>query len=577
MGGNILSKLKRKPSLLEPKIFCRSLEQTIRCWRLAKLLILFLSSWLAVTIFINSNVPTVAQEQVSSNPALIYTYVRFDGRKLFPVAAMAAKNSSGASGSLLPMNMRVKRYQRQLQKIVSQGFGSLTVTYRNSAGQTAIVASDRLRSQSWQIGNVTKLDAQIHGLSIPVLAEQWSNIIHSALIQAQQERQPQYIRRQLFLSGGIVLAMMLLCSLFVIWQKRLKSEWENLQLQKDSLITQEENFNLSQINASSQTELINVMEQKTIWERQKNLNVLKRGLLQIGHVIVWLVGLTYILGLFPYTRQLQGWLFTKWELVGIILGTYAAIRISAVVIDRILQGLLEKDRETNILSKRRKLRLTTFLHVIGGIINYALVLIGVFLVLAHLRIPIAPLLAGAGIVGFAISFGSQNLIRDIINGSLIVLEDQYAIGDVITAGEAAGFVEDMNLRMTQLRGAGGRLTTIPNSSISIVHNLTKDWSRFEFSIRLPHDVDIERAMKIIEQVAQQMQSDREWQEQIIDPVNVLGVNDISETGVEIILWLKTQPLQQFVVGREFRRRLKLALDREGIAIGIPRYLLGLEN
>jgi len=453
----------------------------------------------------------------------------------------------------------------------------VNVTYRNSDKQTEIVAEDKLKSQSWQIGNVTELDAQIHGLSIPVLAEQWSNIIHSALLQAQQELQPQYIRRQLFLSAGIILGTILLCSLFAIWQRRLKSAWENFKQQDSLVISQEENFDLSDINASSQTQLIDNMEQKAIRARQKNVNVLKRGLLQISHVIIWLVSLTYILGLFPHTRYLQGWLFTKWELVGIILGTYAAIRISVVVIDRILQGLLEHDRETNILSKRRKLRLTTFLHVLRGIVNYALVLLGILLVLAHLRIPITPLLAGAGIVGFAVSFGSQNLIRDLINGSLIVLEDQYAIGDVIVVGEAAGFVEDMNLRMTQLRGAEGRLTTIPNSSISIVHNLTKDWSRFEFSIRLPHDVDIERAMEIIKQVALQMEDDREWQEKIIDPVNVLGVNDISETGVEIVLWLKTQPLQQFSVGREFRRRLKLALDQEGIVISVPRYLLGLEN
>ncbi len=172
---------------------------------------------------------------------------------------------------------------------------------------------------------------------------------------------------------------------------------------------------------------------------------------------------------------------------------------------------------------------------------------------------------------------AQNLIRDIINGSLIVLEDQYAIGDVIVTGEAAGFVEDMNLRMTQLRGAGGRLTTIPNSSISIVHNLTKDWSRVDFIIKLPHNLDVDLAMKIIKQVAEQMQRDPEWQEQIIDPVNVLGVNDISETGVEIVLWLKTQPIQQFAVGREFRRRLKLAFDREGIVLDIPRSWLGLNN
>ena len=221
--------------------------------------------------------------------------------------------------------------------------------------------------------------------------------------------------------------------------------------------------------------------------------------------------------------------------------------------------------------------MTTFFHVLEGIISYALVLISIFLILVHLRIPIAPLLAGAGILGFAISFSSQNLIRDVINGSLIVLEDQYAIGDIILLREAAGVVEDMNLRMTQLRGERGRLTTIPNSSISIVHNLTKDWSRIDFTVKLPHETDIDQAMKIIKQVAQQMQQEPEWQEHIIDPVNVLGVNDILETGVEIVLWLKTQPLQQFAVGREFRRRLKLAFDKEGIAIGIPRYVLELDR
>ncbi len=529
---------------------------------------------------INSMVTTVAQEKIASNRELIYSYVKLDGRKLFAVAAMAATNSSPTSHNLLPMNMRVKDYEEQLQKIINQGFDShtLIVTVNYLDEQTKLIVSDRQKLQPRSIGDVTKLDAQIHGLSVSSLGERWSKIISSALIQAQQERQPAYVRRQLSIAGAILLGMMLLCGLFLLVQKRLKAQWENLKIQEPtSAVRQEKNLNLSEINALEQEKLIAVMKQKTIWERQKNLNALKRGLLQIGHVIVWLVGLTYIFGLFPYTRHIQEWLFTKWELVGIILGTYAAIKASVVVIDRILQGLIEKDRETNILSKRRKLRLTTFLHVLSGIISYALVLIGIFLSLAHLRIPITPLLAGAGILGFAISFGSQNLIRDIINGSLIVLEDQYAIGDVIVTGEAAGFVEDMNLRMTQLRGAGGRLTTIPNSSISIVHNLTKDWSRVDFTIEIAHHIDVDRAMTIIKQVAEQMQHDPEWQEQIIDPVNVLGVNNISETGVEIVLWLKTQPIQQFAVGREFRRRLKLAFDREGIAFGLPRYLLGLDN
>ncbi len=567
--------------LINKKRLWLFIKHKLRCWRISKFSSLFFSSLLIFTVVINSIAVTFAQEEIPSNPNLIYTYVKLDGRELFPVAAMAATNSSNTSSrSLLPMNMRVKGYQQQLQEIISQGFDSqtLAVRVRNLNGQTIIVASDKKKLPQRQVGNVTQLDAQIHGLSVYYLAQQWSKIIHSALIQAQKERQPAYLSRQLLLTGGILLGMMLLCGLFIIWQKRLTLQWENLKLQQPTLVVSpEENLNSSQINAPSQEKLIAVMEQTTIWERQKNVNILKRGLLKSGHVIVWLVGLTYIFGLFPYTRHIQGWLFTKWELVGIILGTYAAIKVSVVVIDRILQGLIENDQETNILSKRRKLRLTTFFHVLEGIISYALVLMGIFLILVHLRIPIAPLLAGAGILGFAISFSSQNLIRDVINGSLIVLEDQYAIGDIILLGEAAGVVEDMNLRMTQLRGERGRLTTIPNSSISIVHNLTKDWYRIDFTVKLPHETDIDQAMKIIKQVAQQMQQEPEWQEHIIDPVNVLGVNDILETGVEIVLWLKTQPLQQFAVGREFRRRLKLAFDKQGIAIGIPRYLLELDR
>ena len=548
--------------------------------RFGKLLILFLSSLVIFAVVINSMVKTVAQAEIASNRELIYSYVQLDGRELFAVAAMAATNSQPNSRSLLPMNMRVKGYEQQLQKIISQGFDdqTLVVTINHLDEQTALIVSDQQKLRPRLIGHVIKLDAQIHGLSVPSLAQQWSQIIRSALRQAQQERQPAYVRRQLFKTGAILLGMMLLCGLFLLGQKRLKAQWSSLQLQQPtSAVNQEKNLDLSQINALEPEQLIAVMEQKIIWSRQKNINVLKRGLLQIGHVIVWLVGLTYILGLFPDTRHLQGWLFTKWELVGIILGTYGAIRASVVIIERILQGLIDNTQETSILSKRRKLRLTTFFHILAGIVSYALILMGIFLLLAHLRIPIGPLLAGAGILGFAISFGSQNLIRDLINGSLIVLEDQYAIGDVIVTGEASGLVEEMNLRMTQLRGEGGRLTTIPNSSIGIVHNLTKDWSRVDFTIEIAHDVDVERAMTIIKQVAEQMQLDPQWQEQIIDPVNVLGVNNISTTGVEIVLWLKTQPIKQFAVGREFRRRLKLALEREGIALGLSQHLLGLEN
>ena len=557
------------------------IEQKLRSWRFSNLVILFLTSLFVFIIATNWSSQATARENTSSNLPLVYAYVQLDGRELFPVAAMAATNSNSNSTTILPMNMRVKMYEERLQEIIRTGFDpeTLTVTTRNLDEQTFITATDNRKLPPQQIGTVTQLDAQIHGLPVLSLAKQWSQIIRTALIQAQQERQPEYLQRQLLTAGAIVLGMILVCGLFIIWQKRLKVQWEDLLLQQPTpdnvlLTEQTENLESKEIAANQRTRIVAVMEQKVVWQRQKNLNALKRGLLHIGHVVVWLIGLTWILGLFPYTRNLQEWLFTKWELVGIVLGTYAAIKASVVGIDYLSKGLTEELREATTFSQRRTLRLTTLFHVLKGIISYGLIIIGILLILAHLRIPIGPLLAGAGILGFAISFSSQNLIRDIINGSLIVLEDQYAIGDVIAVGEAAGLVEEMNLRMTQLRGEGGRLTTIPNSSIAIVHNLSKDWSRIDFTIQISHEADVNQAIKIIREVAEQMQRDPEWQEQIIDPVNVLGVNDLSETGVEILLWIKTQPLKQFIVGREFRRRLKLALDEENIAMGIPLRLLG---
>jgi len=197
--------------------------------------------------------------------------------------------------------------------------------------------------------------------------------------------------------------------------------------------------------------------------------------------------------------------------------------------------------------------------------------------LNQLQIPVGPVLAGAGILGIAISFASQSFVKDVINGCLILLEDQYAVGDVIDVGGASGLVEYMNLRVTQLRGAGGRLTTIPNGSIGIVHNLTKDWSRADFTIDVSYDTDVDLALAVLKQVAEQMQSDPEWQETILDPVSLLGVNRLDHSGIQIVIWIKTQPIKQWGVEREFRRRLKLAFAEHGISIGVPQRSLFLPH
>jgi small conductance mechanosensitive channel len=188
-----------------------------------------------------------------------------------------------------------------------------------------------------------------------------------------------------------------------------------------------------------------------------------------------------------------------------------------------------------------------------------------------------PLLAGAGIIGLAISFAAQGLIKDIINGFLIILEDQYAVGDVIVIGDLGGLVESMNLRVTQIRNNEGQLITIPNSAISIVQNLSKEWARVDLSIRIAYDTNPDQALDVLRKLGQEIYQEQIWREKIIEPPEVLGIDDLQHSGMLIRIWIKTQPLQQWSVAREFRRRLKLVLEQENIAIGIPQQAFLLEN
>jgi small conductance mechanosensitive channel len=204
--------------------------------------------------------------------------------------------------------------------------------------------------------------------------------------------------------------------------------------------------------------------------------------------------------------------------------------------------------------------------------------IGVMAAISTLGIEVNPaLLTLAGIIGVGISLASQNLIKDVINGFLILLEDQYGVGDVVAIGEVSGFVENMNLRITQLRNAEGHLITIPNSSISVVQNLSKEWSRVDLSINVAYDANLDQALKVTEQVAQEMSRDPDWQSLILETPQLLGVENLDYSGATIRLWIKTQPLKQWEVAREYRRRLKLAFDQAGISIGIPQQSLWVSN
>ncbi|MGB3638141.1 MAG: mechanosensitive ion channel family protein [Rivularia sp. (in: cyanobacteria)] len=509
--------------------------------------------------------------------SIVYAPITLDGQEILHIAAMKGTISNLNQNTISPLEIRVRMYEQNLDEILATGFypQKLYVIPAQSEQQTVILVGDRNKLSRRKLMSVTELDAQLHGLSVADLAQQFSRNIRPALIKARQDRLPQSLQRKGLFSLGIIIGLILLSLFLISRYKSFGKNWDRLQEEKPQM----SEFAIEEDNSEEEedVQMMHYCQQKLIWQRKLNINRLKRWILVISLFLSWVFGLAAIAGMFPYTRWLEDWLLTKPLLLAIILGTILGIKFSTVIIDFLFRKFLDTELQKPDISARRVSRLTTFSNVINGAITFIWMVLGILWFLEKLHIPIIPILAGAGIVGFAVSFSSQNLIRDIINGIIMLWEDQFIIGDLINIGGTVGVVENINLRMTQLRQANGILSTISNSTISTVHNLTKDWSRIVFTVEISPKVDVDKALRIVRETACGMQNDEEWKDSVIDPVNVLGVNNISHNGIEILLWFKTEPGTQFALGREFRRRLKYAFDRENIDIGIPQHSLQLEN
>jgi small conductance mechanosensitive channel len=220
-------------------------------------------------------------------------------------------------------------------------------------------------------------------------------------------------------------------------------------------------------------------------------------------------------------------------------------------------------------SQRKSLRILTLVAVLKGIVPVAATLLGIILSLLILGMPLTTLLAGLGLISFAISLAAQSLIKSMINGLIIL----WNVDSVAFGNQVEGLVEQFNLFHTQLRSGDGDLITMPNGDITFVRNKSKDWSGVNFTIQIDYKADIDLALAVIAQTAQELYHDPQWAHQFLEAPEVLGVDEVTHSGMLIRVWFKVQPLKQSLIGREFRRRLKIALDENQIQVGIPQTIL----
>lgn len=316
------------------------------------------------------------------------------------------------------------------------------------------------------------------------------------------------------------------------------------------------------------------LKQQFILKQRKNIAVLFWQLLLWAQVFIWVGGISLILAMFSQTRALFWFLLTQYVQILVIWVVASLIdKVSHFLIDFWLNKWATEAQLGSIVPERYTKRVSTYSDAIIQATSFVIYIIAIVLTIQVLGFS----LAGAGVIGLAATYVFKPKVDHVINGCLILWTDQYAVGDVVQIGGVAGFVEHMNLYLTQLRGAEGRLITIPNGSFDVVQNLTKEWSRVDFLIEIAYDADPRKALDVIREVSEQMRSEPEWQDKIIEPALILGVDNISHQGILIQVWIKTAPIQQWAVGREFRLRIKPAFDREGIAIGIPQQSLAFQN
>ena len=278
--------------------------------------------------------------------------------------------------------------------------------------------------------------------------------------------------------------------------------------------------------------------------------------------------------LYPQTRIIPFLLIAILRIpvrIGLVaLVVYFVVRLTYLLIAKLSTAAIKSQPDDLKINQRGKLRINTITRILRSAVTIIWVTVGILAAFWINGVNLAPLLTGAGIFGLGLSLASQNLIKDAINGLIIMWDDRYAVGDIVDIGSVSGMVENINLRITQLRDAEGRLITVPNSAVEIVSNRSSQWSRADIQIPVAYQTNIDQALGVIHQVAQEITQDSLWQERIWEFPNILGVEQFSDRGILIRVWIKTEPLQQWDVAREFRRRLKIAFDQAGIPIPLPQ-------
>ena len=269
----------------------------------------------------------------------------------------------------------------------------------------------------------------------------------------------------------------------------------------------------------------------------------------------------------PLIERLYVWLLT--DAINLLkIFVVAALLVKLV---RGLDGRLLRWANRNQLTPYREQQIRTMTTVMNNLGTALVVIMAGMMALREIGLDVRPILAGAGVIGVAVGFGAQHVVRDVIAGIFILVDDQYAIGDVVRVAGVEGKVESMTLRRTVLRDGEGALHTVPNGEIRVASNLTRTWSQVSIPVPIGHRQPMAQVLKVLEESGQRLAADPQLSAHLMEAPKVLGVTKLAGAHMEVLVQVRVQPGSQFEVGREWRRLIKEGLDDAGILQAEPYF------
>ncbi|MBU1196359.1 MAG: mechanosensitive ion channel family protein [Proteobacteria bacterium] len=279
-----------------------------------------------------------------------------------------------------------------------------------------------------------------------------------------------------------------------------------------------------------------------------------------------------------FLKQIKG---VNWELIIltssrillVLFLTWLGMVILRKILTQLEQRLLKQSKMTGEPPSESEKRVETIIRLIRQATLIVLWVTTILVILKEMGVDVAPILASAGIVGLAIGFGAQNLVRDFIAGFFFILENQVRVGDVAIVNGTGGLVEGVNFRTIVLRDLGGVVHIFPNGTVTTLSNLTNDWSAYVFEIGVAYKENTDKVIEVMKNVGSEMKQDEVLGFFMLEEPEIFGVDKFDSSAVVIKGRIKTKPIRQWLVGREYLRRIKLAFDNAGIEIPFPHQTL----